>query len=68
MRQEGEERTFTVKVNGKRYGEFIASWKAHRDDLIAQARVLVNVQRVLRERELRRVVVVPGRLVNFVVR
>lgn len=62
----GEERTFEVKINGKPKGEFVASWKSSREELIAHARSLEPIRGALHDREPRRVIIVPGRIVNFV--
>ncbi|MEM9457860.1 MAG: leucine--tRNA ligase [Myxococcota bacterium] len=58
--------TLVIQVNGKRRGEVEAPKGASRDELAALARATDEVQRHLGDREPRRVIVVPGRLVNFV--
>ncbi|MDX6540834.1 MAG: leucyl-tRNA synthetase [Gaiellales bacterium] len=57
-----------VQVNGKLRGRFSASADSSDDDLAAQARGLSNVAVHLDGHDLPRVIVVPGKLVNFVVR
>jgi leucyl-tRNA synthetase len=57
-----------VQVNGKLRDRVQASPAASRDELEALARGQANVQAHVDGREVVKVVVVPGRLVNFVVR
>ena len=59
--------TLAVQVNGRRRGEVVVSTEARRDDIVAAAGGLAAVAHHLAGRELRRTVLVPGRLVNFVV-
>lgn len=63
------EETFSlvIQVNGKRRGEMQAPKDASKDDLAALARDSEEVRKYLEGAEPRRVIVVPGRLVNFVV-
>jgi leucyl-tRNA synthetase len=56
-----------VQVNGKRRAEIQAPKSAGKDELAALARSHEAVQKHLDGGEPRRVIVVPGRLVNFVV-
>ncbi len=58
--------TLVIQVNGKRRGEVQAPKAASKDELAALARASDEVQRHLDGREPKRVIVVPGRLVNFV--
>jgi leucyl-tRNA synthetase len=58
--------TLVVQVDGKRRAELPAPKDADRDELAALARAHPEVQRHLAGREPKRVIVVPGRLVNFV--
>ncbi|MCA9711316.1 MAG: class I tRNA ligase family protein, partial [Myxococcales bacterium] len=58
--------TLVIQVDGKRRGEIEAPKGASRDELAALARATDEVQRYLGGREPKRVIVVPGRLVNFV--
>jgi leucyl-tRNA synthetase len=57
-----------VQVNGKLRDRIQAAREASREELEALARERPNVARHLEGHELAKVVVVPGRLVNFVVR
>jgi leucyl-tRNA synthetase len=56
-----------VQVNGKLRGTITVSQSTAEEDVIIAARAEENVARYLDEAEERRVVHVPGRLVNFVV-
>ena len=55
-----------IQVNGKRRGELEAPKSASKDELAALARATDEVSKYLDGREPKRVIVVPGRLVNFV--
>ena len=57
-----------VQVNGKLRGRFSAPAASSDEELEAQARALENVASHLDGHEVVRVIVVPGKLVNFVVR
>ena len=57
-----------VQVNGKLRGRFTAPAGSSDDELSELARALPNVASHLEGHELVRVIVVPGKLVNFVVR
>jgi leucyl-tRNA synthetase len=57
-----------VQVNGKLRGRFSAPAESSDDELAAAARALPNVASYLDGYELVRQIVVPGKLVNFVVR
>jgi leucyl-tRNA synthetase len=56
-----------VQVNGKLRGSVSVPASAEKDAILAAARAHENVARYLEEGTLRKEVVVPGRLVNFVV-
>jgi leucyl-tRNA synthetase len=58
--------TLVVQIDGKRRAELQAPKDASRDELAALARANEEVRRHLAGREPKRVIVVPGRLVNFV--
>jgi leucyl-tRNA synthetase len=60
--------TVVVQVNGKVRDSIEVAADEDRETVEATARAAPNVQRHLGEREIAKVVVVPGRLVNFVVR
>ena len=60
--------TAIVQVNGKVRDRVAAGAGASRDELLALARDLPNVQTHVDGREVVKEVVVPGKLVNFVVR
>jgi leucyl-tRNA synthetase len=60
--------TMVVQVNGKVRDSIEVAAGEKRDVVEAAARSAPNVQRHLGDREVAKVVVVPGRLVNFVVR
>jgi leucyl-tRNA synthetase len=57
-----------VQVNGRLRDRFQAPATATREELVELARARPNVQAHLEGREVVNIVVVPGRLVNFVVR
>jgi leucyl-tRNA synthetase len=65
---EDDEDTIIVQVNGKLRGDFKAAKGAAKDKLEAQARALPRVADRLAGMELVKVIVVPGKLVNFVVK
>jgi leucyl-tRNA synthetase len=56
-----------VQINGKWRAEIAAPKAASKDELAALARGIDDVERHLAGATPKRVVVVPGRLVNFVV-
>jgi leucyl-tRNA synthetase len=56
-----------VQVNGKLRGTITVSQSTAEEDVIIAARAEENVARYLDEAEERRVIHVPGRLVNFVI-
>jgi leucyl-tRNA synthetase len=58
--------TLVVQIDGKRRAELQAPKDADKEQLAALARANEEVQRHLAGREPKRVIVVPGRLVNFV--
>ena len=59
---------YAVQVNGKLRGTVSVAADAPEDQVVSRARADANVARYLEEAQERRVVWVPGRLVNFVVR
>jgi leucyl-tRNA synthetase len=60
--------TYIVQVNGKKRGDMQLARDVTKEDAIATARALENVQRYLGEGTVRREIFVPGRLVGFVVK
>ena len=60
--------TYAVQVNGKLRGEVGVPVDAVEDEVVAAARAVPNVAAYLDGAEVRKTIVVPGRLVNFVVR
>ncbi len=65
---EDDEDTIIVQVNGKLRGDFKAARGTAKDSLEAQARVLPRIVGHLAGKDLVKVIVVPGKLVNFVVK
>jgi leucyl-tRNA synthetase len=62
-----DEMTLGVQVNGKRRGEIRLPRGAGEDAAVAAARAEASVARHLEGREIRKVILVPGRLLNLVV-
>ncbi|MCH7852124.1 MAG: leucine--tRNA ligase [Candidatus Marinimicrobia bacterium] len=60
--------TMGITVNGKRRGELVVARTADEDAVLASAREVTGVKRHLAGKEIVREIVVPGRIVNFVVR
>lgn len=58
--------TLVVQVNGKLRGEIIVAASASREDVEAAARANENVLRFTEGLSIRKVIVVPGKLVNIV--
>jgi leucyl-tRNA synthetase len=56
-----------VQVNGKLRGRIFVAADADRDAISAQALVDPNVQRFVADKDVKKTIVVPGRLVNIVV-
>ncbi len=56
-----------VQVNGKLRGRISVAVDADNDEISAQALIDPNVQRFVGDKEVRKTIVVPGRLVNIVV-
>jgi leucyl-tRNA synthetase len=56
-----------VQVNGKLRGEVTVAADAPEDEVVAAAREVPNVQAHLDGATIRKTIVVPARLVNFVV-
>ena len=63
-----DEVTLGVQVNGKRRGEIRLPEGAGEDAAVAAARAEAAVARHLEGKEIRKVILVPGRLLNLVVR
>ncbi|MEL6445611.1 MAG: leucine--tRNA ligase, partial [Bacteroidota bacterium] len=63
-----DEVEIAIQVNGKVRGTVTVAKDASKDDVLAAARAVENVQRYLDEGTVRKEIVVPGRLVNFVVK
>jgi leucyl-tRNA synthetase len=59
--------TLAVQVNGKVRGTIEGSSEMSREDAVALARAQENVARFLENGTVRRVIHVPGRLINLVV-
>ncbi|MEM6784739.1 MAG: leucine--tRNA ligase, partial [Bacteroidota bacterium] len=62
-----DEVEIAIQVNGKVRGTATVAKDASKDEVLAAARAVENVQRYLDEGTVRKEIVVPGRLVNFVV-
>jgi leucyl-tRNA synthetase len=58
--------TLAVQVNGKLRGTLEAAPDAPREQLEAEARVLPGVVAAIGDKNVRKVIVVPGRIVNIV--
>jgi leucyl-tRNA synthetase len=56
-----------VQVNGKLRGNITIAADADKDSVIALALMDENVRRFVADKEIRKTIVVPGRLVNIVV-
>ena len=63
-----DEVEIAIQVNGKVRGTVTVAKDASKDAVLAAARAVENVQRYLDEGTVRKEIVVPGRLVNFVVK
>ncbi|MCK5912689.1 MAG: leucine--tRNA ligase, partial [Desulfuromusa sp.] len=62
-----EEITLVVQVNGKVRGKIVVAVAADRQVVEAEALAEPNVQRFIEGKQVRKVIVVPGRLINIVV-
>lgn len=62
-----DEITLVIQVNGKMRGKVTVAVNAAKEDVEAAALADQNVQRFMQEKQLRKIIVVPGRLVNIVV-
>lgn len=62
-----DEITLVIQVNGKVRGKVNVAVTAERQSIEAAALAEENVQRFISEKEVRKIIVVPGRLVNIVV-
>ncbi len=60
-------KTIVVQVNGKKRGEFTASSDATEDELKEKAKEVESVKSYIGNKSITREIVVPGRLVSFVV-
>jgi len=58
---------YVIQVNGKLRGKLSAAKDADQDTLMAMAKEDDNVQRFLDDKTVRKVIVVPGKLINIVV-
>ncbi|MBQ61250.1 MAG: leucine--tRNA ligase [Gammaproteobacteria bacterium] len=56
-----------IQVNGKLRGKMAVGTDMGNDEIEQQARTLENVEKFLEEKSIRKVIHVPGKLVNFVV-
>ncbi|MBN1520311.1 MAG: leucine--tRNA ligase [Spirochaetales bacterium] len=65
---EDDELTVVVQVNGKLRGDFKAGKDAGKDELERLARAVPKVAEHLAGKDVAKVIVVPGKLVNFVVK
>ena len=61
-----DELEIAIQVNGKVRGTVVVPADATKEAVLEAARAVDNVQRHLEEMEIRKEIVVPGRLVNFV--
>ncbi len=62
-----EKLTLVVQVNGKMRGKVMVPVDADKRMIEAEALSEPNVQRILEEKQVRKIIVVPGRLINIVV-
>ncbi|MEZ4599452.1 MAG: leucine--tRNA ligase [Syntrophotaleaceae bacterium] len=62
-----DEKTLVVQVNGKVRGKVTVAADASEDEIRQAALADANVARFLEEKQIRKVIIVPGRLVNVVV-
>ncbi|MGH8002547.1 MAG: hypothetical protein ACREPR_24730, partial [Brasilonema sp.] len=62
-----DEITLVIQVNGKKRADLQVPAQADKAELEKYARESEIVQRYLEGREIKKVIVVPGKLVNFVV-
>jgi leucyl-tRNA synthetase len=59
--------TYAVAINGKMRAQIDLPRDVAKDDALAQARVLENIQRHIEGKTIRKEIFVPGRMINFVV-
>jgi leucyl-tRNA synthetase len=59
--------TLPIQVNGKRRGEISVPAEASKDEVEALAMADANVQRHIEGKQIRKLIVVPGRIINIVV-
>ncbi|MGL4729405.1 MAG: class I tRNA ligase family protein, partial [Bosea sp. (in: a-proteobacteria)] len=62
-----DEITLPVQVNGKKRGEVTVPAEASIQDVEAAVRALDTVQRAAEDKPVRKIIVVPGRIVNVVI-
>lgn len=62
-----DEVTIAIQVNGKLRTTLLVSANTDKDDLLQQAKSIPKIQEYLAEGTLKKEIVVPGRLVNFVI-
>ena len=58
---------FIVQVNGKSRGKLIIDIEADEDDVKSRSMKIENVAKYLEEREIKKIIFVKGKLINFVV-
>ena len=59
--------TMPIQVNGKRRAEISVSKTASKDDIEAVALAEPGIQNFIADKSIKKVIVVPGRIVNIVV-
>ncbi|MCK4689504.1 MAG: hypothetical protein KAT41_04335, partial [Candidatus Marinimicrobia bacterium] len=60
--------TIAVQVNGKVRGQFEIAIDSEEDEYINKALDIVNVKRFLKDKEIKKQIVIKNRIVNFVVK
>lgn len=60
--------TYAVQINGKVRGDFQIAKDADKESVLAEAKILENVQKYLEAGEIVKEIFVPGKIVGFVVR
>jgi leucyl-tRNA synthetase len=65
---ESDQLTYVVQVNGKVRARIEVASDATKEEVEATARNADNVQRFIADQTVQRVIVVPGKLVNIVVK
>jgi leucyl-tRNA synthetase len=64
---ESNEVDFIVQVNGKSRGKLIIDIEAGEDDVKSMSMKIKNVAKYLEEKEIKKIIFVKGKLINFVV-